>query len=95
MSAIVEGACFRGEVRLEVAGDPALQGFRHCPDCRKWSAPPVTAYALWPSADVRVTAGGEHLREFSRDGKAIRRHCTECGGAVMTESPAVGMTDVY
>lgn len=95
MSDVYKGACFCGAVRLEVSGAPGLQGYCHCDDCRSWSGTPVTAYCLWPAAAVKVTAGAEHLATYSRDGKTIRQHCAKCGGAVMTETEAFGMIDVY
>ncbi len=95
MAETKRAACFCGAVQVEVTGDPAVQGFCHCEDCRSWSGTPVTAYALWPAGNVRVVAGADALASFSKTGKAVRHHCKTCGGAVMTESPAVEMIDVY
>jgi len=87
-----QGACFCGAVRIEVTGEAPLQGYCHCEDCRRWSGAPVTAYALWPSDAVRVTAGAEHVATYSKTGQAERR---QCGGALMTALPGAGMSDVY
>lgn len=95
MTEIHEGACFCGEIKLEVTGPAVAQGFCHCDSCRKWSATPVTAYVLFPQTNVRITGGGDHIGSFDRDGKARRVHCKKCGGAVMTEIPAAGLVDVY
>ncbi len=95
MSDPLKGSCFCGAVQVEVSAPPVLQGYCHCGDCRRWSATPVTAYALFPSVAVQVTEGQDQLIHFSRDGQARRAHCGKCGGAVMTELPANGLTDVY
>lgn len=90
-----KGACFCGAVRIEVEGPPAMQGYCHCEDCRAWSGAPVTGYSLWAADKVRVTAGEDRLKSYSKSGKAVRRHCADCGGSVMTEIPEMGMVDVY
>ena len=95
MTETFQGSCFCGAVQLEVAGDAAFQGFCHCDDCRRWSGTPVTAFALWPSDKVRVTAGEDRLVSYSQTGSAERKHCATCGGSIMTETPSAGLTDVY
>ncbi len=90
-----QGRCFCGAVTVEVVGEPALQGYCHCEDCRRWSGTPVTAYALWPADNVAITAGEENLGRYTRTGRAMRRFCTTCGGSVMTESTDIGLIDVY
>ena len=95
MATTYSGACFCGAVQFEVTGEPMLQGFCHCNDCRGWSGGPVTSYALWQSGDVRFTGGADKAVSYSKSGQAERRHCSECGGALMTAIPAAGMTDVY
>ena len=95
MAEVKQGGCFCGAVQVEVTGDPALQGYCHCEDCRRWSGTPVTAYALWPGNNVRITKGSEVLGSFVRTEGTIRKHCTDCGGSVMTENEPLGMIDVY
>lgn len=95
MSESARGACFCGAVRVEVSGEPVFQGYCHCEDCRRWSGSPVTAFGLWPKDQVRVVAGEDNLVGYSRSGKAVRRHCAACGGAVMTDTVEIDMIDVY
>ena len=95
MTETTKGSCFCGSVQFEVTGDAPLQGYCHCEDCRRWSGAPVTSYALWQSDAVRITAGEDKLVTYTRSGQAHRKHCRECGGALMTELPAADMTDVY
>lgn len=97
MAAIRKGRCFCGAVQFEAEGEPAFQGYCHCADCRAWSGTPVTAFAMWPTAATRFTAGEALVISFQRQegGGAVRRSCSRCGGAVPTEAPSLGMTDVY
>lgn len=90
-----EGACFCGKVKMEVTGPAVAEGFCHCDSCRRWSATPVTAYALFPDTNVKIVEGQDHVGVFDRDGKARRVHCSTCGGGLMTEIPAAGLCDVY
>ncbi len=95
MAETYKGSCFCGAVQFEVTGEPMQQGFCHCNDCRQWSGGPVTSYALWQSSAVRVTAGGDKVVTYSKTGQAERRHCSACGGAVMSAIPVAGVDDVY
>jgi hypothetical protein len=89
------GRCFCGAIELEVTGAPAAMGYCHCASCRSWSAGPVNAFTLWKPEDVRVTKGGEHLATFEKTKLSQRRHCTRCGGHLMTAHPPLGLVDVY
>ena len=95
MTKTYEGSCLCGAVKLEVSGAPLMQGFCHCGTCRGWSATPVTAYALWPTAAVRIVAGEKKLKAYDRPGKLSRHHCADCGGAVATGLGGSPLTDVY
>ena len=95
MTDTVNGSCFCGAVQFQVSGDPVAQGFCHCDDCRHWSGSPLTAYALWPSDAVTVTAGSEHVTAYSKTGQAERQSCGKCGGTVMTVIAGAGLSDVY
>jgi hypothetical protein len=89
------GRCFCGAIELEVTGAPVAMGYCHCASCRSWSAGPVNAFTLWKPEDVRVTKGGEHLATFEKTKLSQRRHCTRCGGHLMTAHPPLGLVDVY
>lgn len=92
MSDSHQGTCFCGAVTVEVIGDPVAEGFCHCNDCRAWSGTPVTAYALWPSA--QVTIAGE-IDSYTRTGTTHRKSCAACGSLIAAEIPATGLTDVF
>ena len=43
---------------------------------------------------MRVTKGVDLLGRFNKTGMSDRRHCTRCGGHVLTAHPGMGLTDV-
>ncbi len=88
------GTCFCGAVEIEATGAPLEMGYCHCASCRHYSGAPLSAFLLWRAEDVRVVRGAEHLGRFNRTGMSDRRHCTRCGGHVMTAHPGLGLTDV-
>jgi hypothetical protein len=90
-----KGACFCGAVEVTATGEPAAMGYCHCDSCRHWSAGPVNAFTLWPPAAVKVTKGEANVGSFARTPKSIRKWCKTCGGHLLTEHPAMGLTDVY
>ena len=90
------GGCYCGAVKVEADGPPARQGFCHCESCRAWSATPVTAYALWPAGNVRVTQGEDRLHAFQKSEKAAERvTCGTCGGSVMARIRGGSMVDLF
>ena len=90
-----EGSCFCGAVELTVSGPPVGMGYCHCASCRSWSAAPVSAFALWPRAAVRITKGEASLGTYNKTPQSRRTWCTRCGGHILTELPALGLVDVY
>jgi hypothetical protein len=95
MAGTHKGTCFCGTVEVEVSGDPALMGYCHCASCRSWSAGPVNAFTLWKPESVKVTKGKEFLSGYNKTPGSTRQFCIKCGGHVMTDHPAMGLTDVY
>jgi hypothetical protein len=89
------GACFCGAVTIELTGKPNMMGYCHCTDCAEWAGAPVNAFSLWPPENVKVTAGAENLASYARTEASHRKFCKACGGHVLSEHPAMGMTDVY
>jgi hypothetical protein len=92
------GGCYCGAVAVEVEGPPVAAGICHCESCRRWHSAPVNAWAIWPDARVRVTAGAEQLLEFDKQGSggpSGRSSCARCGGALLNRKPRIGMTVVY
>ena len=89
------GSCFCGAVQLAVSGEPAAMGYCHCDSCRRWSAGPVNAFVLWKPEAVRITQGADNIGTYNKTPNSYRKWCKTCGGHILTEHPAMGLTDVY
>jgi hypothetical protein len=92
---IYKGKCFCGAVEVAATGAPVVMGYCHCDSCRRWSASPVNAFALWKAANVKINSGADTLGSFSKTANSIRKWCKICGGHVMTEHPPMKLVDVY
>ena len=90
-----KGTCFCGAVEVTLSGAPAAMGYCHCDSCRHWSAGPINAFTLWKPESVKVTKGLDNLGSYHKNATSHRRWCKTCGGHVLTEHPAMGLTDVY
>ena len=95
MSESYTGHCFCGAVSIELTGEPNVMGYCHCTDCATWAGAPINAFSLWAPESVKVTAGAEKLASFAKTEASHRKFCSDCGGHVMSEHPALGMVDVY
>jgi hypothetical protein len=89
------GSCFCGAVKLQVSGEPAGMGYCHCASCRSWSGGPVNAFSLWQPGAVKVTAGADQVRTFTKTPMSERKYCAKCGGHLMTNHPSLGLVDVF
>jgi hypothetical protein len=89
-----KGACFCGSVQIEVAGDPVDAGFCHCSSCRSYSGAPFVAFTIWPAEAVRVVQGRELISSFNKVGTSDRKFCSQCGGHLLLDHPALGLVDV-
>ncbi len=54
----------------------------------------MSAFILWKAENVKITKGAEFLGRFNKSGMSDRHFCTKCGGHIMTDHPALGLTDV-
>ena len=95
VAAVHKASCFCGAVEVEVTGQPAFAGYCHCRDCQSWSAAPINAFSLWPSASVRITRGEADIGTFHKTEHSYRKYCKVCGGHLMTEHPRMRLIDVY
>lgn len=89
------GSCFCGAVELVAVGQPVAMGYCHCQSCRQWSASPVNAFSLWTPTAIEITQGINEISEYSKTSNSQRKWCTNCGGHLLTEHPALGLVDVY
>ena len=49
-----EGRCLCGAVRFTADGPPKWTGYCHCQSCRRHTGAPVSAYAGFEAANVRL-----------------------------------------
>ena len=81
-----EVRCPCGAVAIELRGEPAVQFYCHCDDCRAVGGGAYIGLALYPSASV--TASGRTdtwtLRSLARE------RCAVCGTHVFAAIPAFG-----
>lgn len=89
-----KAACFCGRVEFELSSEPVAMGYCHCESCRRWSASPVNALAMWTLESVRVVQGADMVGGFSKTPQAHRQWCKVCGGHLFTEHPELGLADV-
>ena len=71
-----EGGCHCGAVRFRTEGEPLRAGLCHCSDCRRHSAAPVTAWAVFRKEQLQST-GEVATYESSEHGR--RQFCSRCG----------------
>ena len=93
MTDLYQGACFCGNVRIEVQGKPEAMGYCHCRSCRSWSGGPVNAFTLWKNDAVRVIQGAPAT--FSKTPFSHRQFCPDCGGHLTNVHPTLGLIDVF
>lgn len=86
--------CACGAVAAELTGEPILQCYCHCTDCRGWLGAPVHAATGWPKDQVRFTKGANDVITYKRTDHSHRKSCKKCGGAVLVEHPSLGAVDV-
>ena len=86
--------CACGAVEATLEGEPVLQCYCHCTDCRDWLGAPVHAATGWPSAQVTVTKGAGNFTVYKRTENSHRHSCKTCGSAVFVAHPSMGVHDV-
>ena len=86
--------CACGAVEAELTGEPILQCYCHCTDCRDWLGAPVHAATGWQNDQVKFTKGKNDVITYKRTDHSHRKSCKKCGGAVLVEHPSLGVVDV-
>lgn len=44
---------------------------------------------------MKITKGADQVGKYARTPNSIRQWCKNCGGHLLAEHPAMGLTDVY
>ena len=80
MTNIREGGCQCGAIRYRAAGEPMLAALCHCVMCRRASAAPMTAWAMYQES--QVTFLKERPATHASSAEARRGFCARCGTQV-------------
>ena len=88
-----EGGCQCGAVRYRAEGEPLLAALCHCSSCRRASAAPTTAWAMFPQGQVKFLKDQPTTYASSAEGR--RGFCARCGTQVcFTASFLPGLIDL-
>lgn len=87
-----QGGCQCGAVRYVASGEPMIVAVCHCTMCRRASAAPSVAWAMFSQDQVQLT--GE-LKRYASSAEAERSFCPNCGSQIgFTASFLPGLIDV-
>ena len=81
-SAVIEGSCLCGGVRLRIAGKLGAAAFCHCTQCRKASGSAFACNAPVRAKYLHFESGRELIREYESSPGKLRAFCSRCGSPV-------------
>ena len=84
MAGKIEGGCFCGRVRFEVAGPEKFACFCHCASCQHAAGAPVVAWSTYGRDSFNITRGEMHWHTSSPG--VTRGLCRHCGTAISYEN---------
>jgi hypothetical protein len=87
----IEIQCLCGEIRIELSGQPISQHYCHCDDCQAAHGAAYVPFAMFPAAEVRVTAGSPAIWSLKTTPRAT---CAKCGTRIFAEPPGFGIRGV-
>jgi hypothetical protein len=90
MSQTLSASCGCGAVRFEISEPLVTAYYCHCTRCQKRTGTAAQASALAVPGSVTVTAGEEHLRDWSPPGGFAKTFCAECGSHLFARDPQTG-----
>lgn len=89
----LEGGCQCGAIRYEVTGTPVMAAICHCSMCRRASAAPAVAWAMFQESQVVLTGGQPKFHASS--GEARRGFCGDCGTQISFSAAYIpGLVDI-
>lgn len=80
---MLQGSCLCAAVRYEVTGPVHDVHHCHCSMCRKAHGTAFATFARFRAGDVRLVAGGEHVRAYRSSPPIERTFCATCGARLM------------
>jgi hypothetical protein len=84
-------ACRCGAIRLEVSGDPIVQFYCHCDDCRAVHGAAYVPESVFQAAAVKVTQGTPNAWTLKRN---PRVSCGACGTRLFIDVLALGLRGI-
>jgi hypothetical protein len=72
-----QGGCLCGAVRYEVVGEPVVVALCHCSMCRRSTAAPAVAWAMFEQGALRFVAGRPNA--YASSPGVERSFCGRCG----------------
>lgn len=89
----LEGGCQCGGVRYEATGAPVMAAICHCSMCRRASAAPVVAWAMFQESLVVFTR--DQPKIYASSEGAQRGFCEACGTQISFSAAYIpGMIDI-
>lgn len=89
----LEGGCQCGSVRYRIAGSPLVAALCHCTMCRRASAAPVVAWAMFN--EEQVTFVKEQPARYQSSPEATRGFCARCGTQISFVADYIpGLVDI-
>ena len=89
----LEGGCQCGAVRYQITGEPVMTSVCHCAICRRVSATPSMAWAMFKKHQVSFIQGEPAHYESSDAGE--RGFCSSCGTQIsLTATYIPGLIDI-
>ena len=86
----LEGGCYCGALRYEVAGDPLFKGQCHCRECQYISGGNPNVLMAIPESGFKYTKGApKAFRRSDLDNPVTREFCADCGTHVLAKAPGV------
>ena len=87
------GGCLCGAVRYRISGAPLMAALCHCTMCRRASAAPAVAWAMFHEAQVAFVRGKPAT--YASSPEASRGFCPACGTQIcFTASYIPGLIDI-
>lgn len=81
------GHCGCGAVSFEIDQPLAGSAYCHCTRCQRRSGTAAQASAKIEPGSLRLTAGEEHLRDWTPPEGLAKTFCAQCGGALFGRDP--------
>ncbi|MCW3479371.1 GFA family protein [Neisseriaceae bacterium JH1-16] len=93
MSQYLEGGCQCGSIRYRLSGAPLLAALCHCSMCRRASAAPAVAWAMYEQGQLEFESA--ELTVYESSPGALRGFCPRCGTQISFRADYLpGLVDI-